>query len=166
MSDLPEFGAKKSRSIEPSPWKEPNWETYLAQQKSRGISVSEVSRSEHQLQAQFGNWLLAQGHRLLHLPLTSGNTTIFPDLFDETSMIVFEAKRSSGRQYVRNAIGQVLDYQYVALANGLDVTCAIVLPGEPIKDLVSLCSRLGIELFVRDSLEENGAAFKKVTGVA
>ena len=166
VSELPEFGAKESRSIERSPWKEPNLETYLAQQKSRGISVSEISRSEHQLQAQFGNWLLAQGHRLLHLPLATGNTTIFPDLFDETSMTVFEAKRSSGRQYVRTAIGQVLDYQNVALANGLDVRCAILLAGEPVKDLVSLCSTLGIELFVRDSMEENGAPFKKVTVVA
>lgn len=166
ISELPEFGTKKSPLSKPSPWREPNWETYLAQQKSRGISISEVSRSEHQLQAQFGNWLVSQGHVLLHLPLVSGNTTIFPDLFDETLMTVFEAKRSSGRQYVRTAIGQVLDYQNVALANGLDVRCAILLPGEPVKDLVALCSRLGIEIFARDSLERNGEPFKKVGVVA
>ena len=152
MSALPEFGGS-SESIREGvrEWVAPNWESYLATQRARGYRITEVSRSEHRLQADFGTWLLNQGHKLIDQPLKTGSNHIYPDLFDQTSMTVFEAKRSSGRGYVRTAIGQVLDYQHVAQKNGLDVTCALLFPGAPVDDLVELCAKLGVQVFARDA---------------
>ena len=161
-SELPAFGGFAALVATSVLWKEPNWETYLAVQKSRGVSVRSISRSELQLQAEFGRWLIAKGHRLIFHPLKSGNTMLFPDLFDETTMTVFEAKRSSGREFVRTAIGQVLDYQHVARALGQEVRCGILLPGKPVQAMVSLCRDLEISVYVRSESKDTREQFKKV----
>jgi hypothetical protein len=161
-SELPEFGGIAAVTTTQALWTEPNWETYLAVQKSRGVSVKSISRSELQLQAEFGNWLIAKGHRLISHPLKSGNTMIFPDIFDETTMTVFEAKRSSGREFVRTAIGQVLDYQHVAKGLGQEVQCGILLPGEPVQAMISLCNNLEISMYVRSESKDANEQFKKI----
>lgn len=159
-SELPEFGGAKASERELSrEWSAPNWESYLATQRARGFEVTEVSRAEHRLQADFGKWLMDKGHTLIERPLKTGNIHIFPDLFDRTSMTVFEAKRSSGRGYVRTALGQVLDYQHVAKNNGLSVQCGLLFPGAPVKDLIDLCSKLKVEVYVRKQNGEDQTDF-------
>lgn len=148
LDNLPKFDVGNIDPSEPEkPWVAPNWESYVAIRKSRGDLESEVTRLEHKLQSEFGLWLESQGHRLVDKHLDTGSTRIFPDLFDASTMTVYEAKRSAGRGYVRTAIGQVLDYQHVAEINGLTVDCGILLPGRPEEDMLTLCKKLNIRVF-------------------
>lgn len=163
-SDLPAFGGLNASDTKVSrEWRPPNWDSYLAIQKARGLEITEISRAEHRLQADFGQWLIEKGHVLIERPLRTGNIHIFPDLFDETTMTVFEAKRSSGRGYVRTALGQVLDYQHVAKNNGLSVRCGLLFPGPPVKDLIELCSKLDVAVYVRDQTGKNPTEFVQLS---
>jgi hypothetical protein len=69
------------------------------------------------------------------------------DAYDGETGTLIEAKSSAGREKVRMAIGQLLDYrrhiQHVS-------RCAILLPERPSNDLVSLISGSGMELVYRD----------------
>ncbi|WP_089876805.1 MULTISPECIES: hypothetical protein [unclassified Leifsonia] len=114
-----------------------------------------VSRIEFELQAAFGVWLLNQGEMIKRLLLASGDALIEPDLFVESRGWIVEAKKSSGREYVRTAIGQVLDYVYVAEKAKIAATPVILLPGRPSEDLVELLHRLGITLIVRTGNDFN-----------
>lgn len=108
-----------------------------------------VSRTEFKLQNEFGEWLRRQGLDPMRLPLRAGSTTIEPDFYVESRKWIVEAKRSMARGYVREAIGQVLDYAHVAEKAGLTLQPVILLPGMPEPDLVGLLSRLRINLIVR-----------------
>ncbi|WP_307369411.1 hypothetical protein [Microbacterium sp. W4I4] len=109
-----------------------------------------VSRIEFQLQADFGHWLEGRGTPPSRLRLPVAGTIIEPDMFVEAEGWIVEAKKSSGRDYVRMAIGQVLDY--VNNARELDgaTTPMILLPGRAESDLSRLCGDLGIVLAARD----------------
>ena len=112
-----------------------------------------VTRQEMRMQARFGLWLQAQGRNVLRRPVVvpSSGAQVFPDLFDASTPMVVEAKKSAAREYVREAIGQVLDYQNLLRLDGVEgVQAAILLPGTPDEDLMVLCHRLGIDVFVPD----------------
>ncbi len=108
-----------------------------------------ISRVEHELQAAFGEWLTAEGHPPGAMSLGVGGTHILPDLYIPGREWIVEAKKSSGRGYVRTAIGQVLDYVHIAKMAGQDASPVILLPGRPEPDLVELISQLGIILASR-----------------
>ncbi len=110
-----------------------------------------VSRIEFQLQLDFGNWLRERGETIRRLQLYSDGTLIEPDLYVESLGWIVEAKKSTGREYVRTAIGQVLDYVHVARKAGIEAVPVVLLPGRPSEDLVGLISGLGVRLIVRDS---------------
>ncbi|WP_454110864.1 hypothetical protein [Leifsonia shinshuensis] len=116
-----------------------------------------VSRIEFALQADFGAWLRSQGHEPQRLSLSSDGTIIEPDLYVESRGWIVEAKRSSGRDYVRTAIGQVLDYVHVAMRAGISATPVILLPGYPTPDVVRLLATREIALVVR-----SGSGFEVV----
>ena len=147
---LPAYGGSKSAEILSRPWTTPNWEEYKIEQKAKSESNTIVSRTEFKLQSEFGSWLLLQGNIVQVLPIRVGNTTITPDLYNDTSKVIFEAKKSSARGYVRTAIGQVLDYQNNLKRMGRNVDAAILLPGPPADDLIQLCRNLSIGIFVPD----------------
>jgi len=117
-----------------------------------------VSRVEFELQKDFGGWSLNAGHPPKRLRLPAGKSSIEPDLFIPSRGWIVEAKKSSGRAYVRTAIGQVLDYVHVAKGAEIDAIPAILLPGRPEPDLVELIAQLGITLLVR-----SGDGFEIVT---
>jgi hypothetical protein len=156
---LPAFGGGTVSTVAIGEWREPSWSDYVIQQAARGDESTSATRVEFQLQADFGRWLNGRGHNVKVMSLNVGSTVIKPDLFDETSMEIFEAKKSSGRGYVRTAIGQVLDYQNNAATSGYDVSCSILLPGAPADDLVKLCHRLEVSIYVPDEVGE----FKKLS---
>ena len=110
-----------------------------------------MSRVEFELQKDFGQWLLAGAHEPKRLRLPAGKSSIEPDLYVPSKAWIVEAKRSSGRAYVRTAVGQVLDYVHIAAGQGIDATPVILLPGRPERDLVELISQLGITLAFRTS---------------
>ncbi|MDF2561229.1 MAG: hypothetical protein K0R99_2675 [Microbacterium sp.] len=109
-----------------------------------------VSRIEFELQRDFGEWVGREGHTPLRLQLHSAGAKIEPDLYIEESGWIVEAKKSSAREFVRTAIGQVLDYARLARESGRTAVPVILLPGQPVPHLVSLISELGIVLVVRD----------------
>lgn len=105
-----------------------------------------VSRIEFQLQRTFGEWMQQRGDRPSRLRLRAGSTMIEPDFYFESRGWIVEAKQSTARGYVREAVGQVLDYVNVARRSGLDAAPAILLPGRPENDLQALLSNHGIVL--------------------
>lgn len=132
-----------------SDWVAPNVSDYALP----GVSSPEArsaSRIEFELQADFGAWLGANGRKPNRLRLPSAGVTIEPDMYVAETGWVIEAKMSPARQYVRTAIGQVLDYVNVARATGLPATPMILLPSAPVDDLMGLLSQLEIAVAVRD----------------
>lgn len=109
-----------------------------------------VSRVEFQLQADFGRWLTDRGTPPSRLKLPVAGAIIEPDMYVEAEGWVVEAKKSTGREYVRMAIGQVLDYTHNARGLDAHVSPMILLPGRAEADLVELSAGLGITLALRE----------------
>lgn len=110
-----------------------------------------VSRLEFQLQADFGHWLESRGTPPSRLRLPVGGAILEPDMYVEAEGWVVEAKKSTGREYVRTAIGQVLDYTHNARVLSDRVTPLILLPARAEPDLMDLTAELGIIFASRDS---------------
>lgn len=109
-----------------------------------------VSRVEFQLQADFGRWLQQRGTPPSRLRLPVAGAIIEPDMYVESEGWVVEAKKSTAREYVRMAIGQVLDYAHNAREVAAAVTPMIVVPGQMDPDLADLSADLGITIASRD----------------
>lgn len=118
-----------------------------------------ASRVEFELQAAFGKWLVEQGTPPQRLRLHIGTGTIEPDFYVPNLNWVVEAKKSIGRNHVRTAIGQVLDYAHASRERGLEVKPVILLPGLPQSDLIDLIDELGIVL-----IRQDGDEFSRVVG--
>lgn len=145
----PALSAQGSPAI--TPWSPPDAsDVVIAGQESEITSDRSVSRLEFALQADFGEWIGAQGHEPKRLRLPCDGTLIEPDLFVESRGWIVEAKKSTAREYVREAIGQVLDYVHVAERSNISAEPVILLPGRPGTDLVDLMHRHGIILAIRD----------------
>jgi hypothetical protein len=144
-------------------WKPLDETDYYIVTEAKELEEKTASRIEFQLQNSFGLWLQSQGHVVSRLTLKIGDTSISPDLFDETSNMIVEAKKSSSRGHVRTAIGQILDYQNIEFKNGHSRNCGILLPGRPADDLVDLCRRLGIKVLVPENPENIQQGFVECT---
>jgi hypothetical protein len=117
------------------------------------VNGRNVSRQEMKLQGRYGTWLQDQGNTVLRRPVLVPSTgvQVFPDLYNATTKTVVEAKKSASREYVREAIGQVLDYKNLLEMEGEEgINAAILLPGLPEPDLVFLCAGLAIEVIIPD----------------
>ena len=75
------------------------------------------------------------------------------DLANFTEKVIIEVKAGTSRGYVREAIGQVLDYmhQMSQSAEWQGWKPAILLPGRPSEDLVGLVSSLHIQLIYENA---------------
>lgn len=109
-----------------------------------------VSRIEFQLQADFGHWLEERGTPPSRLRLPVAGTIIEPDMYVESEGWLVEAKKSTGREYVRMAIGQILDYVHNARALDAATIPMILLPARAESDLMELSADLGITVAARD----------------
>lgn len=109
-----------------------------------------ASRIEFALQSDFGIWIKQRGETPQRLRLGSAGVTIEPDVYVEESGWIVEAKKSPAREYVRTAIGQVLDYALLARESDRSAVPVILLPSRPVEHLERLLSELGIILIVRD----------------
>lgn len=140
--------ARAREGVRPRPWSAPQVSDIEVDLPADSASRV-ASRVEFELQADFGRWLEAQGTppALLPLPVESG--MVQPDLYVPDRDWLVEAKKSSDRQYVRMAIGQVLDYCHLAASAGIDAEPVILLPQRPTNDLVGLIHSLGITLIHR-----------------
>ncbi|WP_447647245.1 hypothetical protein [Microbacterium forte] len=146
LSPLPETPPAPDRATS---WAPPESSSYAVGASSTP-SDRVASRVEFALQADFGRWIMERGETPQTLALTSAGATIKPDLYVEESGWIVEAKKSPAREYVRAAIGQVLDYALLARKSGRTAVPAILLPSRPVVHLETLLSELGIALIVRD----------------
>lgn len=132
-------------------WSPPNTEDLVvANEGSPKPGARTVTRIEFELQRDFGRWLQERGTAPKRLKLTTAGTVIEPDLFVPERAWVVEAKKSTGREYVRTAIGQVLDYVHIARRQELECYPVILLPGWPVRELIELAQHHGITMIVRD----------------
>lgn len=131
-------------------WMPPESYPYVVE-APESLNERVASRIEFALQADFGQWIEERGETPRSLSLPSAGATVKPDLYVEESGWVVEAKKSPAREYVRTAIGQVLDYALLARESGRSAVPVILLPSRPVQHLERLLSELGIILIVRDS---------------
>jgi hypothetical protein len=124
----------------------------VAFDQTRGSLGQRSLRKESQLRDDFVRWSETKGRELrggkLTVPGLKGSLTL--DLFDERESMVIEAKSSASRVHMRQAIGQVLDYQYlVRAALGRPISAGILTPQRPSKDLLELLHVLDIKAIFR-----------------
>jgi hypothetical protein len=160
LTVLPAYGGITETISRLEDWRAPEWGSYEISQSAKSEAPVHASRVEFELQSAFGNWLISKDHKVKKLSIKIGKSTIHPDLFDETTNTIIEAKKSASRGHVREAIGQVLDYQNNELIAGNDRNTAILLPGEPAGDLVTLASNLRIQIYVPLNSENFGLGFQ------
>lgn len=153
MSLLPAYGEEHLQAPLESEWAPPSSDDVEIEPPiAADLPESRVMlRNELRLQADFGEWLQSKGHQLMRLQLPADGATIEPDLYVPAPLNwIVEAKRSPARSFVREAIGQVLDYVNVAELSGMeDPKPVILLPGAPARSMQKLIHELGITLVFR-----------------
>ncbi|MEV6611416.1 hypothetical protein [Kutzneria sp. NPDC051319] len=104
----------------------------------RGTTKRNASRVEAELTKRFREWRDADDHGVIAKGiLLQGETRpLRVDLYDVDRKELIEAKGSAEREYVRQALGQVLDYARFVEHEHL----AVLLPELPKADLVDLLS--------------------------
>ncbi|MFB8169352.1 hypothetical protein ACFC60_15540 [Kitasatospora purpeofusca] len=109
-----------------------------------------IQRREGRLTKAYKAHLVAAGHTVKRFQITVEGvaTTLKTDLYDVTDNVLYEAKGTVRRDDVRMAIGQLFDYRrHIDAPEGLRL--AVLLPGDPGKDLRGLLDDLGIALVIR-----------------
>ncbi|MFC5911489.1 hypothetical protein [Streptacidiphilus monticola] len=109
-----------------------------------------VRRREGALRTAFEERLVALGHEVgtYQLQIRGERGVFTTDLFDATDKVLFEAKSSSSRHAIREAVGQLMDYRRHISAPGL--RCAVLLPERPNDDLQNFLQSVGIASVYRD----------------
>jgi hypothetical protein len=108
----------------------------------------EAERREARLALAFRDHLVSQGHAVTRLQiLPEGEAKpIFTDLYVAATGLLVEVKGSVERGAIRMGLGQLLDYRrFVPNAR-----CALLLPGKPRADLMTLIKSAGVGLFWPD----------------
>ena len=156
---LPAYGGgRPETSALVGTWVPPDFSDVVIAPASEAMTGDRVvTRVEFLLQRDFGEWLTAQGTPPRSLKLPIGSSIIEPDLYVPGRDWIVEAKKSIGRDYVRTAIGQVLDYVHLARRLNIDARPVILLPSFPGPDLLELMSSLDIVLAARS---EEGFAIR------
>ncbi|MFJ2868823.1 hypothetical protein [Kitasatospora sp. NPDC087314] len=109
-----------------------------------------IQRREGQLTKAYKAHLVAAGHTVKRFQISIEGVagTLKTDLYDVTDNVLYEAKGTVRRDDVRMAIGQLFDYRrHIDAPEGLRL--AVLLPGDPGKDLRVLLDTLGIALVIR-----------------
>jgi SAD/SRA domain-containing protein len=74
---------------------------------------------------------------------------LLTDIYDETENVLYEAKSTSTREAVREAIGQLLDYRRVVEQFvERDLRLVVLLPHRPAEDLVAFIHSVGMDLVI------------------
>jgi hypothetical protein len=105
-----------------------------------------VHRREGILRTAFQTYLAGLGHEVgtYQIAIKGERGVLATDLVDVTEQVLYEAKGTSKRQAIREAVGQLLDYQrHIDLP---DLRCAVLLPSRPSDDLCAYLEHAGIAL--------------------
>lgn len=104
-------------------------------------------KREAELVKGYSEWLGAQS-RVIR---TAWYGSLQCDAFEERRNNLIEAKCSSKREYIRMAVGQLLDYSHLGQEEFGDPNLAILLPKKPLPDIESwLKKKLRISIIWRD----------------
>jgi hypothetical protein len=119
----------------------PDATSVILQESRRVMRFLEASLLEN-----YQKWL---GRALMKrfYPIIPSNEIVVCDAFDEQANELIEAKSSSGRSYVRMALGQLLDYQR---HQGLSPTLVLLVPERPNPDLLKLMHQFAVSVVYRD----------------
>ncbi|MCX4747474.1 restriction endonuclease [Kitasatospora sp. NBC_01287] len=103
------------------------------------------SRIESALVQEYCRHMESTGHRLTRKRITQPgeSSSLYSDIFNSTENLLIEAKGSITREAIRMGIGQLLDYRrFIDPRPEL----ALLVPGKPRPDLLSLCADLAISV--------------------
>ncbi|MFJ4791795.1 hypothetical protein [Kitasatospora purpeofusca] len=105
----------------------------------------DAAAQERALVGAFTAHLHGLGHTTgrLSLSLPDGTHPILVDLFDTTTQTIYEGWPSASRATIRLAIGRLMDLRW---RHGGSAQMGIIVPSEPYKDSLDLCTSLDIEL--------------------
>jgi len=111
----------------------------------RPASAKHVLQREQSLVRAWAEELSSHGHptQRWRIP-TNSNSTLFTDVYDEASNVLYEAKGIATRDSVRLAIGQILDYR--RYLTDVNPSLSLLLPDRPSEDMVNLLAGLGMGL--------------------
>ena len=108
-----------------------------------------AERKEIQLQDRYKDFAKNLGHDIatIEIEIPGSGIILKPDLVDFTSMEIIEVKSGVTRKYVREAIGQVLDYAFqIKQIENKVYNPVILVPGELSEDLTDLLKELEIKV--------------------
>ena len=108
-----------------------------------------AERKEIQLQDRYKDFAKNLGHDIatIEIEIPGSGIILKPDLVDFTSMEIIEVKSGITRKYVREAIGQVLDYAFqIKQIENKVYNPVILVPGELSTDLTDLLKELEIKV--------------------
>lgn len=142
---------KKNKEVQSATvtWQNPERNTGDSHTRQITASTTIATRQEAQLQNRYIEFLRNQGNEVgtYTISIPESNAPLRVDLVDRTNRRIIEVKAGTARGYVREAIGQVLEYVFqLKRINNEDWDPVILLPGKPSDDLVSFVSSLGIRL--------------------
>jgi hypothetical protein len=124
---------------------------------STAAQVRQAERVEAELVRRYRTWLDPDGTRLRGMVIPVDGSLLRVDLFDPERNLLIEAKAAASRKHLRQAVGQLIDYQrYLSPRPVL----AILVPLAPSQDLVRLPQEVGIDLI----WEENGGFTHRTSG--
>ena len=107
--------------------------------------VSRAKAREARLLADYQQWLIPQKRKVVPLLMYG----LRCDAFEHERNNLIEAKSSVRREYIRMAVGQLLDYAFLARRNAKDPGKAILVPRRPGDDVLSWLQSLGISVIWR-----------------
>jgi hypothetical protein len=111
--------------------------------------ADEAERRERALVLAFRDRLLGEGHEVAHLKIVPPGEAkpLFADLLDRTTNTLYEAKGTVGRDALRTAVGQLLDYRrFIEPTPRL----AVLLPTAPREDLRAYLQGAGVGVVWRE----------------
>lgn len=152
---------EKVSSVATVTWQNPEKNTGDSHARNISASTTIATRQEAQLQNRYLDFLRSQGKEVgtFTISIPESNAPLRIDLADKTSQRIIEVKAGVTRGYVREAIGQVLDYVFqLKRIRNEKWSPSILLPGKPSDDLIALISSLDIELVWE---EENNFVIQK-----
>jgi hypothetical protein len=109
-------------------------------------AIATAKRLEARLVLAYQNWLKRQG-RVLHIARYG---KLNCDAYEKNRNNLIEAKRNPGRELIRMAAGQLLDYAYVGRKEFGKPHMAILLPRKPNTDDFGWLKEIGIHLIWRE----------------
>lgn len=109
-------------------------------------AVRRAERAEASLVEDYTRWLRARGRTLMRY--SAGR--LMCDAFEEATQHLIEAKSSTRREYIRMAVGQLLEYAYLGRSEFEDPRLAILLPSRPRLSQLRWLEPLRIHVIWRD----------------